>query len=111
MASQLLHLLYVTPPPPMHRRPEDPHELYRWAPTRSYEHGFWRYNAPPQGGFIRDVIRVSVCVCVCVRVCVCVCVRACMCLRTHLCLRACECVFVSMPLWLSFYVSVQKRSF
>merc|ERR1712212_172084 len=36
------------------RRPEDPHELYRWAPTRNYELGFWRYNAPPQGGLVKE---------------------------------------------------------
>jgi len=36
------------------RRPEDPHELYRWAPTRSYGYGFWRYNAPPQGGLVKE---------------------------------------------------------
>ena len=40
------------------RRPEDPHELYRWAPTRSYEHGFWRYNAPPEGGLVKNVSHV-----------------------------------------------------
>ena len=37
------------------RRPEDPHELYRFAPTRSYGYGFWRYNAPPEGGLVKHV--------------------------------------------------------
>ena len=60
-----------------------------------------------RASFLREHVRV--CLCVCVRVCVCVCARVCVCVRARLCVCVRACICVCVCVCTCVYVSVCVR--